>query len=125
MTRFRLIAGLVGLVLIILLVLFVTGTLRSMFTAKQEARVAKGQQGAATQAGGVAVNIMGNVMEADDAIDKAVKGGTDEIRTQPAGNSNDAALRAACRLPQYVNSERCARLRGADPANAARPNPAR
>lgn len=125
MTRFRLIAGLVGLVLIILFVLFVTGTLRSMFTAKQEARVAKGQQGAATQAGGVAVNTMGNVMAADDEIDKAVKGGTDEIRTQPAGNSNDAALRALCRLPEYHPLERCARLRGADPGNAARPNPAR
>lgn len=125
MTRFRLIAGIVGLVLVVLFVLFVTGTLRSMFTAKQEARVAKGQQGAATQAGGVAVNTMGNVMAADDEIDKAVKGGTDEIRTQPAGNSNAAALRAACRLPQYVNSERCARLRSADSANAAGTNSAR
>lgn len=125
MTRFRLIAVAVGILAIVLAVLFVTGTLRSMFTAKQEARVAKGQQGAATQAGGVAVNTMGNVMAADDEIDKAVKGGTDEIRTQPAGNSNDAALRALCRLPQYTNLERCTRLRGADPGNVARPNPAR
>lgn len=119
MTRFRLIAGIVGLVLIVLFVLFVTGTLRSMFTAKQEARVAKGQQGAATQAGGVAVNTMGNVMAADDEIDKAVKGGTDEIRTQPAGNSNDAAVRAACRMRvSPADRERCARLRGPSPGNA-------
>lgn len=122
MTRFRLIAGAVGLLLIVLAILFVTGTLSSLFTSKMETRVAKGQAGASIESGAEATNTLGNVMERDAETDAAVKEGIDEIRNASEADRGLATQRAACRLRQYVNSERCARLRAADTAKS---NPGR
>lgn len=58
-------------------------------------------------------------------IDKAVEDGNNEIRQAPDGFSNDAALRASCRMRQYRNSERCAALREADTAKLEGRSPAR
>lgn len=128
MTWLRSTIGLIvtGLTILLLVVGFLY--LQSCADQRRQAaqnRVDKGQGKAGVDAGGVAMNTMGNVMAGDDATDANVKGGRDEILAKPAGNSNDAAVRAACRLRQYVNSERCARLRRADSANAAGTNPAR
>lgn len=124
-TRTRIIIGLAAIVALILAVLFVTGTLSSMFSSGKEARVAKGQAGASIDAGAEATNTIGNVMAREAETDATVKEGSNEIRSQPAGRSNDAAIRAACRLRINFNQQRCAELRAADSANAARPGPAR
>lgn len=103
---------------VIALILFGPAACTSLFTAKQEARTAKGQAGASIASGAEATNTMGNVMASDAATDATVKGGRDEILSHPAGNSNDAAVRAACRMRINLNSERCTRLRGAGAVDA-------
>lgn len=124
MTRtlaFRIAAALLAIGIIVLTLSQCT----SLFTAKQAARTAKGQAEASIDSGAEAMNTVSNVSAGDDRIDETVKGGRDEILSQPAGRSNDAALRAACRLRQYRDLERCAALRGADPGNAAGGRPRR
>jgi hypothetical protein len=107
-------------VVLIVALLFLPRCVSDLLSAKQEARTAKGQAGASIESGAEATNTMGNVIAADAAVEKQVKGARDEIRSQPAGHSNDAAVRAACRLRSHVNSERCAALRRTDSERAAR-----
>jgi hypothetical protein len=116
----RLLAAIAAGVLLLVAILFLPQCVSSLLSSKQEARTAKGQAGASIESGAEATNTMGNVMAADAAVDQQVKGARDEIRSQPAGHSNDAAVRAACRLRSHVNSERCAALRRADSGRAAR-----
>jgi hypothetical protein len=116
----RIFGAIAGMVLLVFVVLWFSGMLTGLLSAKQEARTAKGQAGAAIEAGAEATNIIGNVMAADAAVDSNVKGGRDAILARPAGHSNDAAVRAACRLRSHFDSERCAALRRADTERAAR-----
>ncbi len=58
-------------------------------------------------------------------IDATVEEAKDEIRNAPDGFSNDAALRASCRMRQYRDLERCAALRKADTAKLEGRSPAR
>jgi hypothetical protein len=97
----------------------------SFFSAKKEARVAKGQAGASIDAGAEAINTVSAVEDQRLQTEATVKEAIDEIRSAPKGNSNDAALRAACRMRQYRDLERCARLRAADPAKPAGADAAR
>ena len=95
---------------------------RSCTMARQQAaqsKVDRGQGEAGIEAGAEAGNTIGNIMEAERQIDATVKGGRDEILSQPAGNSNAAAIRAACRMRSHCGDRRCAPLREADPAVAA------
>ena len=95
----------------------------SLFTALLAERTAKGQAEAAIEAGAEAMNTVSNLMAADEAIEATVKEGRDEILAQPAGRSNDAAVRAACSMRSHVDSERCAALRGAGPGQPAAARP--
>lgn len=115
----RIIAALVGIALVVLLLIFGPQACNSYFAARQEARNAKGQAEASVNSGAEAMNTVSNVSAGDDRIDAEVKGATDEIRAQPAGNSNNAALRASCRLRSFRDDERCAALRRADTGNAS------
>lgn len=115
----RIIAALVGLALIAGLLLWGPAACRSYFTAKQEARVAKGQAGAAIDSGAEAMNTVSNVAASDAASDQAKKDGLDAIRSAPEGQRGDATVRQSCKLRQYANSERCAALRKADSAASA------
>lgn len=58
-------------------------------------------------------------------VDQTVKGAKDEIRKAPDGFSNDAALRASCRMRSFYNLEQCAALREADTAKLEGRSPAR
>ena len=78
--------------------------------AKTETKVQAGQIGAALASGHDAVQTVGNNQDRATEIKQAVKDGTDEIDKAPAGNSNDAADRAACRMRSYRNSPKCLAL---------------
>lgn len=84
------------------------------FSAKKEARVIKGQAEAGMQSGEIAVSKTGENAAKAEQIDTTVEEAKNEIRTAPDGFSNNAALRASCRLRSYYDSEQCAALRKAD-----------
>jgi len=81
-------------------------------TATTEAKLATGQTEAAIESGADAVNTVGNAAANASEIHETAKEGTDAIQAAPAGNSNDAADRAACRMRIYRNSPKCVALLG-------------
>jgi hypothetical protein len=85
----------------------------SLFTAKKEAEVRRGQGSAAIESGAAAMNIVSTVEANAQETRVTVKEGEDAIQAAPSGDSNDAADRALCSMRSYRNHERCARLRGA------------
>jgi len=108
----------------LIVVVLILGVLqvRSCQQARQQAaqsKVDRGQGEAGIEAGAEAGNTVSNVMEADQRVDQTVRGGRDEILSQPAGQSNAAAIRAACRMRSHCGDRRCAELSAADPAVAA------
>lgn len=84
-------------------------------SAKTQADLAKGQAGAAVQSGHDAVETLGNAAAREAEIRDTVKDGTDAIEKAPAGDSNDAADRAACQLRSYRHQPRCIALLGPAP----------
>lgn len=101
----------VGLVFLLLAFLWLRSCDQAR-TAKTQADLAKGQAGAALQSGHDAVETLGNAGARENQIHATVKDGTDAIREAPAGNSNDAADRAACGLRSYRRQPRCIALLG-------------
>lgn len=81
-------------------------------TAKTEAKLATGQTEAAIESGADAVNTVGNAAANATEIHQTAKEGTDAIQAAPAGDSNDAADRAACRMRIYRHSPKCVALLG-------------
>lgn len=84
------------------------------FSAKKQIRVEKGQAEAGMKSGEMAVGKAGENAAGADKIDQTVGEGKNEIRKAPDGYSNDAALRASCRMRSHFDNERCAALRQAD-----------
>ena len=115
MTRARILLALVIGVIAIITIGSGISACQKILSQKTQIAVSKGQAGAAIDAGAEAMNTVSAVDRADQVTEQTVKEATDEIRKAPAGNSNDAAIRAACRLRQYQHHERCAALRGSDP----------
>lgn len=107
------ILGLVIIGLIILVIVNGVTACQKMLVSKKQAEVSQGQAGASIDSGAEAMNTVAAVDQRDKAIDQSTKEATDEIRKAPPGNSNDAALRAACRMRSYEHNERCAALRKA------------
>ena len=83
----------------------------SYFSQKTQIRVEKGQGEAGIQSGEMAVDTAGKNASDADLVDAAVKEALNEIRNAPDGNSNDAALRAACRMKAYRDTLRCKELK--------------
>lgn len=83
--------------------------------AKTEVKVQAGQTGAAIASGHDAVQTVGNTQARETEIQQTVKDGTDEIDKAPAGDSNDVADRAACRMRAYRHSPKCIALLGPAP----------
>jgi hypothetical protein len=106
----KLLIGAAGIALVLALI-----TMRSCSasqTARTETRLAAGQAGAAIESGTDAVQTIGNAQTNETEIHAIVKDSTDAIQAAPAGNSNDAADRAACRLRSYRNTGKCVALLG-------------
>jgi len=102
-----------GLSIVALLVgLFALHSCQTARTAKTGEKLATGQRGAAIESGSDAVQTIGNAMVNEAEIQTTVKDGTDAINAAPAGNSNDAADRATCRLRSYRHSGKCVALLG-------------
>ena len=104
-------ALLIGAALVIVALLGLNQWQR-LHTSKAETRLATGQAGAALQSGADAVETIGNAHAAETQTHAIVKDGQDAINAAPAGDSNDAANRAACRLRSYRDQPRCIALLG-------------
>jgi hypothetical protein len=106
------------LLLVVLAAVAIVGTLvalrscQSAQTARTESKLAKGQAGAALQSGSDAVETIGNASAREAEIHTTVQEVQNAINTAPAGDSNDAAVRAACRLRSYRHQPKCVALLG-------------
>jgi hypothetical protein len=114
-----LIAAVLAACFILLLALVGPSACSNLFTARKEARVAKGQAEAAADAGAEAMNVVSNVAASDSEADRIHEEGLDAIRKAPEGRSGAAARDAVCKLRLYRDSERCAALRKAGPGEPA------
>lgn len=107
----RTIALLVGVALLLGLIAFALHQWNVARTAKTQSRIDRGQAEAATATASDALSTMGNATAAAQETDKTVQEGRDAIDNADAGNSNDAADRAMCRMRTYYDTERCRQLR--------------
>jgi predicted negative regulator of RcsB-dependent stress response len=103
---------LIAVVVMVALAVFGWNQWQATRGAKTQAALSKNQAGAALQSGADAVGTLGNVTAAEQDRQTQVKDGTNEIDHAPAGNSNDAADRAACRLRSYRTQPKCIALLG-------------
>lgn len=103
----RVIAMIVGGVLLVGLVLLTLNRCQSAKTANKQAEVSQGQAGASINSGAEAVNTAANVMASDDATDAQVATAQKEIAAAAKGQKGAAAKRAACRFKAYANTPQC------------------
>jgi hypothetical protein len=103
----RLIAMIVGVILLIVAVSLFLTQCQSNKHLKKQNEVSGGQAGAAIDSGAVAMNIVSNVATGDAATDEAVAAGQLEIARAAKGQKGAAAKRAACRLKAYANTPQC------------------
>lgn len=113
--RANIIPALIMAALLITLGLFGWEQWQALRGVKTEVKVQAGQTGAAIASGHDAVQTIGNTQARETKIQQTVKDGTDEIDKAPAGDSNDASDRAACRMRAYRHSPKCVALFGAAP----------
>lgn len=106
-TRIVAIAAALALVAVPLVVL---RSCESARTAGTQAKLSAGQGQAAIESGADAVQTIGNATARETEIHQTVKDATDAIAHAPAGDSNDAADRAACQLRTYRDQPRCRAL---------------
>lgn len=103
----RVIAMIVGAILLIGIILFGLNECRARQTADKQAEVSKGEAGAAIGSGAVAVNVVGGVTSNDAATDAAVAQGQADIHAAPEGQKSAATKKAACRLRAYQDTPQC------------------
>lgn len=103
----RIVAMIVGAVVIVLLFGLVLDQCSRKKTAGKEAEVAEGQAGAAVDSGAEAMNTVSNVAAADAATDALVGMGQAEIAAATQGSKGKAAKKAACRLKAYRDTPQC------------------
>lgn len=103
----RLIAMIVGVLLIVGVAAFAVTQCSSSKTAGKRAEVSKGQAGAAIDAGSEAVNTAASIIASDSATDAQVAAAQREIAAAAAGQKGATAKRAACRFKAYANSPQC------------------
>lgn len=78
--------------------------------AAAEADLARDRGQAAIESGRDAVNTIGSAAARETEIHGTVQEATHAIAQAPAGDSNDAADRAACRMRSYRDQPRCRAL---------------
>ncbi len=111
--RTRIIMGAAILALVIFIIIAGPAACNRIRALQDQARVDQGQSGAAIGAGVEAINTIAGQAERDAATDREVKNAIDQINAAPAGDSNDAAIRAVCGMRSYRDTRQCARLREA------------
>ncbi|MDB5705962.1 MAG: hypothetical protein JWN66_3078 [Sphingomonas bacterium] len=110
-------ANLAKAIAIAVFVLLIVGLLglrscRSASTARTEERLATGQRDAAFAGVADSSTTTDNVQANVIARATTVKENNDAIDEAPAGDANDAADRATCRLRSYRRSVKCIALLG-------------
>lgn len=86
---------------------------RSCQSTKTEARLNKGQAGAAIESGKDAANTIGNRMSSDADTDATTRENADAIRNAQGADApvtpavNDAALRSLCKRAAYRGDPKC------------------
>lgn len=103
----KLIAMIVGGLLLVALISFAVTQCSSGKRAKKQAEVAEGQAGAAIDSGAVAVATAANIIANDDATDAQVAAAKAEIAAAAKGQKGAAAKKAACRFKAYRDSPQC------------------
>ena len=103
----RLIAMIIGALLLVGLIAFAVTQCSSSKTASKKAEVAEGQAGASITAGEEAVATAANILASDDATDAQVAAAQAEIAAAAKGQKGSAAKKAACRFKAYANSPQC------------------
>lgn len=103
----RIIAMVVGVVILIVAAGIFLRSCQSAKTAKKEAEVAQGQSGATISTAEEVGNTVSNVAAGDAATDALVAGGQAEIAKAVKGQKGAATKRAACRLEAYRDSPQC------------------
>jgi hypothetical protein len=101
-------------ILIALAVLLVVAALlwgpaacRSMKTAGEQAKISKGQEGAAVDSGAEAMNTVSNVAGNSAATDATVEQSQGEVRAAPEGKKGAATVNAACRFKANRDKPQC------------------
>jgi uncharacterized membrane protein YdfJ with MMPL/SSD domain len=103
----RLIAMIVGVILLIVAVSLFLTQCQSNKHLKKQNEVSEGQAGAAIDSGAVAVNTAAGIIRSDDATDAQVAAAQAEIAAAANGQKGKAAKNAACRFKAYANSPQC------------------
>lgn len=103
----RVIAMIVGAVLLVGIILFGLNECRARQAADTQAEVSKEQGQASINAGAAAMGTVSNVASNDAATDATVAQGQSEIRNAPEGQKGQAARKAACRLKAYRGTPEC------------------
>ena len=103
----KLIAYIVGGLLLVGLVAFGLSQCQGRKTAEKQAEVSEGQAGAAIDSGAVAMNIVSEVASGDASTDEAVAAGQAEIAAAAKGQKGAAAKREACRFKAYRDTPQC------------------
>lgn len=103
----KLIAYVVGGLLLVGLIAFGVSQCGSRKTAEKQAEVSEGQAGASIAAGEEAVATAANIIRSDSATDAQVAAAQAEVAAAAAGQKGAAAKRAACRFRAYKDSPQC------------------
>jgi cell division septation protein DedD len=103
----KLIAIVVGAIVLIAAVSIVLTQCSSSKTAKKQDEVSGAQGQASVSAGQEAMNTVSNVASNQAATDQAVAQGQDEVRTAPEADKGHAAVNAACRFKANRNKPEC------------------
>ena len=103
----RIIAMIVGAVLLVGIILFGLSECRARQVADKQAEVSKEQGQASINAGAAAMNTVSNVASNDAATDASVAQGQSEIRNAPEGQKGKTTRNAACRLKAYRDTPEC------------------
>lgn len=103
----RAIAILVAGALVVAALLWGPAACRSMKTAGEQAKISKGQAGAAIDSGAEATNTIGNVASNAAATDSTVATGQGEVRAAPEGQKGAATVNAACRFKANRDKPQC------------------
>lgn len=107
----RLIAMIVGGLVLVGLILFTLNQCQSRKTADKQAEVSKGEAEAAIGSGAVAIDTASKVIASDDATDAQVAVAQAEIAAAAKGQKGAAAKRAACKFKSYRDSPQCSDVR--------------
>lgn len=103
----KLIATVLVALLVVAALLWGPALWRSMHTAKKQAEISKGQEGAAVNAGAEAMNTVSNVTGNAAATDATVAQGQGEVRAAPDGQKGAATVNAACRFKANRDKPQC------------------